>query len=227
MQASDVQRGAPLLRTDSKVKHMAKSEKFAVALSSALEVLANQFADALAEGMALQEQLGDVARRAAALLKDDADKLAPFVDACRQLCVAHGLNPDSTDKTLSHLRGVIRAILGGWEAPTDKSLRQMYNEIPKDPNKGGRKPRQSAKGAQDNPAPAADAKPGDTIASAAANDPNKIDAETAIRRLFGHFDSALADAIEYAVKNERMFTAWAEASAKAAQSTKVQLKKAA
>lgn len=194
--------------------------KIAVALRADLEELAAHFADVMAEGRALQEHLGDVAREAAARLKDsDPENLGAFVDACRQLCTAHGLTDGTVDKTLSQLRGVVRAILGGREAPADATLRAMYDAIPKDPNKGGRKPRQTAKGAQDKPAPA------DKGGEAAKPQPaTKADL---IRALFGHMDDGLLAAVEYAVKHEAMFTAWASASAKAAQSEPAKLRRAA
>jgi hypothetical protein len=196
---------------------MAK-EMIAVALSNELETLAAQFADAMAEGSALQVQLGEMAREAAALLKDQPDNLAAFTDACRQLCLAHGLTEGTVDKTLSNLRGVVRAILGGAELPADATLRAMYDAIPKDPNKGGRKPRQSATGAQD--------KPTDTGKDEPVKDrpATKLDL---VRALFGHADENLLAAVEYAVKHEQMFTAWAEASAKAAQAPRAQLRRAA
>lgn len=187
----------------------------AVPLSNELEELAARFADALAEGAALQTQLGDVAREAAVLLKDNPDNLAPFVDAARQLCTAHGLTEGTVDKTLSHLRGVVRAILNGYEPEEGLSLRAMYEAIPKDAGKGGRKPRQPASGT----------KPASKGAEPAKATPaTKADL---VRALFGHMDDELMSAVEYAVKHEAMFTAWARASAKAAQSQPAPLKRAA
>lgn len=193
--------------------------RIAVALSAALETLAARFADAMAEGVALQSQLGDMAREAAALCKADPDNtVGPFVDACRQLCMAHGLTEGTVDKTLSQLRRVILALAAGAELPADATLRAMYDAIPKDPNKGGRKPRQTAKGAQDKPAEGG--KGEEPVKSTPAT---KADL---IRALFGHMDDGLLAAVEYAVKHETMFTAWATASAKAAQSQPAQLKRA-
>jgi hypothetical protein len=199
-------------------------ETIAVPLSNALEELAERFADVLAEGRALQEQLGEVAREAAVALKGQPDNLQPFVDACRQLCAAHGMTDGTVDKTLSHLRGVIRAIVGGWDAPADASLRGMYEAIPKDATKGGRKPRQTAAGAQDATKDGAKGKDAGKGAEAPTRPATK---EDLIRALFGHFDDRLLAAVEYATAHETMFAAWAEASARAAQATKVQLKRAA
>lgn len=197
---------------------MAK-EKIAVPLSNELETLAAQFADAMAEGVALQTQLGELAREAARALTDQPDNLAPFADACKQLCLAHDLTEGTVDKTVSQLRGVIRALIGGADLPADATLRTMYEAIPKDASKGGRKPRQPASGAK-----------GKSKGKDAASEPAKPTPATRadlVRALFGHMDDGLMAAVEYAVKHEAMFTAWASASAKAAQSQPIQLRKAA
>lgn len=196
----------------------------AVALSNSLETIAAHFADCMAEGRALQAQLGDVAREAAKALKGEPDNLAAFVDCCRQLCAAHGMTDGTVDKTLSQLRGVVRAILTkGYEPAEDLTLRAMYEAIPKDATKGGRKPRQSAKGAQDGAGEgeATSAPQGEAAKPAA---PSKADM---VRALFGHCDDALLAAVEYAVANEAMFARWAEASAKAAQAQRTPLRRAA
>lgn len=200
---------------------MASKTIIAAAISNELETLAAHFADSLAEGRALQSHLGEIAQEAARLLKAEPDNLAAFVDATRQLCKAHELTEGTVDKTLSHLRGVIRAILGGYEPEAGLTLRAMYDAIPKDASKGGpkaRTPRQTAKGAQD--AAAETAKPGEATAAAVT----KADL---IRGLFGHYDDGLLAAMEYAIKNESMFTRWAEASAKAAQTAVTPLRRAA
>lgn len=197
---------------------MAKKERVEAQLRSDLEELAAHFADVMAEGRALQETLGDLAREAAARLRDsDPENLGAFVDACRQMCAAHGLTEGTVDKTLSQLRGVIRAILAGTELPSDATLRGMYEAIPKDPNKGGRKPggktNQTAKGK-----------------SGKGSEPVKpITATRAdlVRMLFGHMDDKLMAAVEYAVKHEAFFTAWAESSAKAEQTATQPLRRAA
>lgn len=197
--------------------------RIAVALSDALEAIATHVADLMATGRALQQELGIAARSAGALCKADPENtVGPFVDACRQMCAAYELTEGTVDKTLSQLRGVIRAIAGGWEAPEDATLRAMYDAIPKDATKGGRKPRQTAKGAQDK----GDADKGDADKGEAVK-PTPATKADLIRALFGHHDGDLQAAVEYAVKHEAMFTAWATASAKAAQSQPAQLKRAA
>lgn len=181
-----------------------------VGLSDTLETLAARFALVLSEQVSLSEELGGIAREAAPQLT--AETVIPFVDACAQMCEASGLTTGSAKVYLSNMRGVLRAMVAGWKPADDvTTLRAMYDAIPDEhrgtgANKGNRAPRQPGSGkaeaAQD---------------SGAVTDPKRVDMETAIRRIFGHYDEALANAVEYAAHNEAMFTRWATASAKAAQ----------
>lgn len=182
-----------------------------VGLSDTLETLAARFALVLSEQVSLSEELGGIAREAAPQLT--AETVIPFVDACAQMCEASGLTTGSAKVYLSNMRGVLRAMVAGWNPPAEvTTLRAMYDAIPQEhrgtgANKGNRTPRQPVgEGSADKPA-----------TQAAVTDPNRVDMETAIRRIFGHYDEALANAVEYAVAHEAMFTRWAAASAKAAQ----------
>jgi hypothetical protein len=180
-----------------------------VPLSDALEDIAARVAGAIGESLSLSETLGDLTREAAPQLT--ADTVVPFVDACAQLCASAGLTSGSVKVYLSNMRGVLRAMVQGWKPDADvATLRAMYDAIPAEyrgtgANKGNRGPRQPGGGT-------------DAAATAqAVTDPKQVDRETAIRRLFGHYDDKLAEAVEYAIANEAMFTRWAQASAKAAQ----------
>lgn len=206
----------------AKQQTLKTSKRVEVHLSDALEDIAARVAGAIGESLSLSETLGDLTREAAPLL--DAEHVAPFADACAQLCEAAGLTGGSVKVYLSNMRGVLRAMVQGWKPDENvTTLRAMYDAIPaeyrgKGANKGNttkRRARQPGSG-----------KGNETVAQAAAADPSKIDRETAIRRLFGFYTEELADAVDYAVEHSGMFQTWARASAKAAMQPPV-LKKAA
>ena len=189
-----------------------------VALPDALEEIASRVAGAIGESLSLSETLGDLTREAAPQLVGDT--VVPFVDACAQLCDAAGLTTGSVKVYLSNMRGVLRAMVAGWNPPADvETLRAMYGAIPDEfRGSGANRGNTTKRGART--ATAKDEGQDDGEASpaqAATANPKLIDKEAAIRRLFGHFDDRLADAMEYAMAHESMFVRWAEASAKAAQ----------
>jgi hypothetical protein len=181
----------------------------AVALPEALELLASQVAGALQETQSLSETLGALTRAAGAAIKKNADLVDPFVDACKQMCGAVGLTEGSVKVYLSNIRGVLRAMAGGWVAPKgDMTLRAMYEAAPKGTGrqkaqKTGARPNDGVKAVAgdadeegddgaDSATPAAAAKPVDPK-------------HAAMVALFGHADDELAAALQWAAQHEMRF----------------------
>lgn len=198
--------GAPTAILKAATKPSAES--VAVALPVALEEIAAQVAAALHETQSLSETLGDLTRQAGAAIKKNADLVDPFVDACKQMCGAVGLTEGSSKVYLSNIRGVLRAIVGGWKAPKgDMTLRAMYEAAPKGTG------RQKATGARPNDgvkAVAESSEDGDDvlseIESAAAKVVKPADAKRdAMVALFGHADDELAAALAWAAQHELRF----------------------
>lgn len=191
----------------------------AIALPAKLEELALNIAGALQETASLSETLGELTREAGAIIKRKPETLDPFIDACKQLCASVGLSEGSVKVYLSNIRGVLRAMVGGYTPKAGAGLRAMYDAAPKGSGRqraGARHGTDKADGddkAEDAPTPVA----------------SKADTKReSIVALFGHCDDALMAAIEWAAKNETSFVRYVEANIKAAQAPAVApLKKAA
>lgn len=195
-------------------------------LSPELECLAGQFAGALQETVSLSETLGALAFDAGMILKTQPDNLEPFVDACRQMCDAVGLTGGSFKVYLSNIRGVCRAIAGGWSPAAGMTLRAMYDAAPKGlgANKGNAGPRTDVKAKT---APAAEpSDDGDDVAAPLAPSTSKADRRrAAMVELFGHSDDELDAALAWAAKNELSFVRYVKANLSVAAEPK--FKKAA
>lgn len=185
----------------------------AVALSATLELIASEIAGALQETQSLSETLGELTRCAGVEIKKNPDMIDPFIDACKQMCAAVSLTEGSVKVYLSNIRGVLRAIAGGWKAPKgDMTLRAMYEAAPKGTGrqkvqpKTGARPNDGTKaidhdaatrgeGGEDGdeaPAPVAAVKPADAKRAATV-------------ALFGHFDDELLAALQWAAQHEVRF----------------------
>lgn len=204
--------GAPTAILKAATKPSA--EVVAVVLPVELEVIASSIAGALQETQSLSETLGDLTRQAGArILKMGAvkapDMVDPFIDACKQMCDSVGLTEGSFKVYMSNIRGVLRAIVGGWKAPKgDMTLRAMYEAAPKGTG------RQKATGARPNDGTKATAESSDdgddvtdeieSLAKAAPVKP--ADAKhAAMVALFGHADDELAAALQWAAQHEMRF----------------------
>lgn len=180
-------------------------EVVAIALPDTLNLIASQVAGALQETVSLSVTLGDLTREAGKAIKTNADMVDPFVDACRQMCDACGLTEGSVKVYLSNIRGVLRAMAGGWKAPKgDMTLRAMYEAVPK--GTGRQKatgPRQNMKG---EPADTSDDEGDDVAETNAPATVRPIDAKkAAMIALFGHADDELLAALDWAAQHEMRF----------------------
>jgi hypothetical protein len=211
----------------------------AVALPSSLEAIAHEIAGALHESITLSEALGELTIKAGKEIKKQPDMLAPFIDACRQLCDACGLTEGSLKVYLSNIRGVIRAMIVGYKPKAGQTLRSMYEAAPKGTGRqragtGARhstdKPTRTASGASGDDGEGEDMDDGEKTAPAPISQAQKR--KDATVALFGHYDDELAAALEWASKNELAFVRYVKANIAAAQSVKgspvrEELKKAA
>lgn len=173
-----------------------------VALPVALENIAAQIAGAMMETASLSETLGTLTRDAGKLIKKNPDMIDPFVDACRQLCASVGLTEGSFKVYMSNIRGVIRAMVGGYAPKDGQSLRAMYDAAPKGTG------RQAVKtGARhDTDKAAKDDGEGADDAPVAPATPSKADAKrAAILTLFGHCDDEMVASIDWAISHEARF----------------------
>lgn len=182
-----------------------------IALTPKLEVIAATIAGAMQETASLSETLGTLTREAGVLIRKNPDMLDPFVDGVRQLCESCGLTEGSFKVYMSNIRGVIRAMIDGYNPKDGQSLRAMYDAAPK--GKG----RQAVKtGARTEPkaAPSDDASDdsGDPInpiksAPLASSGPTLAERRhAAMVVLFGHADDQLDAALAWAAKHELRFT---------------------
>jgi hypothetical protein len=188
-------------------KTTASPARVEVALPESLNLIASQVAGALQETVSLSVTLGDLAREAAKAIKTNADMVDPFVDACRQMCDACGLTEGSVKVYLSNMRGVLRAMAGGWKAPKgDMTLRAMYEAVPKGTGRQkatGARPTDGTKAAADG-AETDEDDAGDAIAAPKAL--SKADAKkAAMVALFGHADDELLAALDWAAAHEMRF----------------------
>lgn len=189
----------------------------AVALPVALETIAAQVAGALQETASLSETLGALTRDAGKSIVKKPELLDPFVDACKQMCASVGLTEGSFKVYMSHIRGVLRAMVAGYKPAANATLRQMYDSAPKGT---GRQKATGARHATDKP------DSGDTAAPEVVT---PADAKrAAIVALFGHCDDELMAAVAWAVKNETSFVRYVKANIGAAKAMEgAPLKKAA
>lgn len=184
------------------VNKKASAVVHAVPLSPKLELIAAQVAGAMQETASLSETLGSLTREAGLLIKKNPDMLDPFVDACRQLCASVGLTEGSFKVYMSNIRGVIRAMVEGYNPKDGQSLRAMYDAAPKGTGrqkvKSGARPNDGTKANG-----TAEPGDGDVVAPAA---PSKADARrAAMVELFGHADDELDAAIAWAASHEVRF----------------------
>ena len=187
---------------------MAKKQ---ITLSPAQLRAAEQIADGIAGVESANGAIGAIIRG----IKITADAVPAFQNA-----VAAGLAGRVAEGTAkvytSRIGGVLRALAGGWKPGKDvTSLSALYASAPKGSgaNKGGR-PRKSVSETTE---------PSNPDKGKNATVPSR---EAAIKVLFGHVDTDLIAAVEYAVAHELMFMNWAHASASASQKP-AKLKKAA
>lgn len=193
----------------------------AVALPVALETIAAQVAGALQETASLSETLGDLTRDAGKSIVKKPELLEPFVDACKQMCASVGLSEGSFKVYMSHIRGVLRAMVEGFKPAAGATLRQMYDAAPKGT---GRQKATGARHAMSKPGSGDES--GDSAGAAAVA---PADAKRdAIRVLFGHCDDELSAAVAWAVQNEASFIRYVKANIQAAKAIKgAPIKKAA
>ena len=191
--------------------------KKVITLSPAQLRAAEQIADGIVSVDSANAGIGAIIRG----IKITADAVPAF-----QAAVAAGLAGRVAEPTAkvytSRIGGVLRALASGWKPAKDcTSLSALYAAAPKGSgkNKGGR-PRKdaSAEGEAD-----ATTEPANPDKGKNATVPSR---EAAIKVLFGHVDTDLVAAVEYAVAHELMFMNWAHASASASQKP-AKLKKAA
>lgn len=177
----------------------------AVALPIALEKIAAQVAGALQETASLSETLGSLTRDAGKIIKKQPDMIDPFMDACRQLCASVGLTEGSFKVYMSNIRGVIRAMVEGYNPKDGQSLRAMYDAAPKGTGrqkaKSGARPNDGVKAAATGEADEAS-----VGVPAAPKAPSKADARrAAMLELFGHADDELDAALAWAAAHEMRF----------------------
>ena len=199
---------AKIVNTKATVVH-------AVALPVALENIAAQVAGALQETASLSETLGTLTRDAGKLIKRQPDMIDPFMDACRQLCAAVGLTEGSFKVYMSNIRGVIRAMVEGYNPKDGQSLRAMYDAAPKGTGrqkaKTGARPNDGVSAVESNVGD----KDGSYERSVAASynrdqatpaAPSKADKRrAAMIELFGHADDELDAALAWAAAHEMRF----------------------
>lgn len=193
----------------------------AVPLVKNLELIAAQIAGAMQETASLSETLGALTVEAGRIIKKNPDQIDPFMDACRKLCESVGLSEGSFKVYMSNIRGVIRAMVGGYAPKAGASLRTMYNDAPKGTGRQSVKP--GARHATDKAASAAESDDmddeGDDSAAPAAP---KVDAKAAaVTALFGHCDDELLAALAWAAKNEMLFLNYVKASVAAPKAAPV------
>jgi hypothetical protein len=175
----------------------------------ALDQIALQFSTLVCEAGALSEMLGDLVREAAKHVKT-SDDIDQFTDACKRHCASAGLTEGSFKVYLSNVRGVLKAMLEGYEPADGAGLRAMYDARP---GSGTTKRGARTGGGKD------DKKPSEPVTATRAD---------LIRHLFGFHSAELEAACDYAKDHSAMFMSWASASAKAEQAQMVtKLKKAA
>lgn len=188
----------------------------AVALPAKLETIAAEISGALQETASLSESLGAKAREAGAIIAKKPDLLDPFIDAVRQLCAAVGLADGSVKVYLSNMRGVLRAMIGGWSPDAGMGLRAMYDAAPKGTGRqkatGPMVRMQAPARASANETADDDAEESSTPAPAPApakQSPAEI-RRAAIVALFGHFDESLDAMMDYIVEHETKALRWVE-----------------
>lgn len=120
------------------------------------------------------------------------------------------LSESSLKSETTRIKGVLRAMVGGYEPDENMGLRAMYNEAGKGTGRQKAGARHGGKSDGGNAEP---------ITVKATPEQQR---EIAIRTLFGHHDAALASAIEWAVSHEAQFVAYVSANVKAAQAAEAE-----
>ena len=175
----------------------------AIALTPKLELIAAQVAGAMQETASLSETLGSLTREAGKLITKNPDMIDPFVDACRQLCASVGLTEGSFKVYMSNIRGVIRAMVEGYNPKDGQSLRAMYDAAPKGT---GRQKAKTGARPNDGVVAGSDDEAGE-VAPVVASAPTKADARrAAMVVLFGHADDELDAVLSWAASHELRFT---------------------
>lgn len=147
--------------------------------------------------VSLSATLGTLTRKAGKNRGMTLARVDAFAEECKAICINAGMQPDSLKVYLSNIRGVLRAIIAGYDPKEGETLRNMYNQRPKkESDKTGAQTvhKLDGKGTK-----------GDKAAVKLTADQAR---EAAIRLLFGSFDSELSDAVRYAANNQPSFTRW-------------------
>lgn len=207
-------------------------------LSAALNALCDEFLGVISETVSLSKEMGRITRDAAKLV--DEETLPAFIAGCAELCDAAGLTSGSLKVYLANMRGVLRAMLAGWNPePNLQTLRSLYDAIPAEyrgqgANKGGgRKPRQP-KGDKTPDVPTREPVKGKNTEAVLigakaghVSEAEKREARrAAVTLIFGFHSAELEEAVTYAAEHAGIFQTWAKASAKAGMQVP-QLRKAA
>lgn len=173
-----------------------------------LHGIAVHIGSALVESTSLSETLGELTRDAGIAMREQPDLLDSFMVECKEFCAGAGLTEGSFKVYMSNIRGVIRAMIDGYEPQDGQSLRAMYDAAPK--GKGANKGNTVKGGARHN-TKAADVETDDDADEVSAPvkataAPSKADARRdAMVLLFGHCDDELDAAVQWAAAHEPRF----------------------
>lgn len=188
----------------------------AVSLTKALETIAAEIAGALHESISVSATIGELTAKAGKEIAKKPEMVAPFVDACRQLCDAQGVSEASVKVYMSHIRAVLRAMCDGYAPAKGATLRQMYEAVPKGTG------RSKATGARTPKGETAEPSDGDVGETAK---PRAMTTADVALFLFGHCDDQLTAALEWAKANEASFVRYVQANIAAAQAADAGLAK--
>lgn len=181
----------------------------AVALPVKLEVLALEISGAILESNSLSTTLGALVQQAGKLIKTE-DLIAPFLDACKQFCLAADLTEGSFKVYLANIRGVLRAMVtAGYKPAEGMGLRGMYDGAPKGM---GRQAAGSQAGKGAKAAPVG----GDMITVTPAQ-AKALDDNAAVTRLFGTCNDELMTAVKFAATHTGQFMHWVSEQVKLEQ----------
>jgi hypothetical protein len=182
-------------------------------INKAIRAIAENFVLAMHETQTLSQTMGALVRDAAKECKTAQD-VDLFIAECRACAEGADIPAASLKVYLSNARGVLTAMLEGYEPAEGAGLRAMYDARP---GSGTTKRGARAGGNSGKTDPAT--KPGAAVTATRAD---------LIRLLFGFHSAELEAACDYAKDHSAMFMSWASASAKAEQAQLVgKLKKAA
>ena len=183
-----------------------KAAKPAIVLSNDAIAIAKKVGTQIKGANKVAVELGKLALQAGSVVT--AETLGAFIDECKKHCGA--VAESSAAVYLSNMRGVLRAMLEGYEPETGASIKAMYAAAPKGTGRQSTPGARTVKGKDQS----------GTKEPVAKAESRPMTMSDVALYLFGHSDDELVASLEWAKQNESAFVRYVKANVAAAETAK-------